>query len=158
MCQTRQDFIDNNLKLQEWIGYIFHQVWSSQYYTEAICCGKNRVMNRLPPLMALSPPLYSFTSLFSTQVIQTVSAVDKDDPIQGHYFDYRLVPEMLNNPNFTIKNNQGERLKSARVGTFLWQNDWSFCKFLQWLSSLIPNPQHVSHTGDEIWWISVAHN
>ncbi|KAK1891453.1 Cadherin-8, partial [Dissostichus eleginoides] len=40
------------------------------------------------------------------QVIQTVSAVDKDDPIQGHYFDYRLVPEMLNNPNFTIKNNQ----------------------------------------------------
>ncbi|XP_058485128.1 cadherin-8 isoform X2 [Solea solea] len=39
------------------------------------------------------------------QVIQTVSAVDKDDPIQGHYFDYRLVPEMLNNPNFTIKNN-----------------------------------------------------
>ncbi|XP_074522175.1 cadherin-8 isoform X2 [Halichoeres trimaculatus] len=39
------------------------------------------------------------------QLIQTVSAVDKDDPIQGHYFDYRLVPEMLNNPNFTIKNN-----------------------------------------------------
>ncbi|XP_035992172.1 cadherin-8-like [Fundulus heteroclitus] len=40
------------------------------------------------------------------QVIQTVSAVDKDDPIQGHYFDYSLVPEMFNNPNFTIKNNQ----------------------------------------------------
>uniref|UniRef100_A0A8C7Q3V4 Cadherin 8 n=1 Tax=Oncorhynchus mykiss TaxID=8022 RepID=A0A8C7Q3V4_ONCMY len=36
---------------------------------------------------------------------QTVSAVDKDDPIQGHYFEYRLIPEMLNNPNFTIKNN-----------------------------------------------------
>uniref|UniRef100_A0A6Q2XSF6 Cadherin domain-containing protein n=1 Tax=Esox lucius TaxID=8010 RepID=A0A6Q2XSF6_ESOLU len=28
------------------------------------------------------------------QVIQTVSAVDKDDPIQGHYFEYRLIPEM----------------------------------------------------------------
>ncbi|CAG00698.1 unnamed protein product [Tetraodon nigroviridis] len=41
------------------------------------------------------------------QVIQTISAVDKDDPIQGHYFNYRLAPEMLNNPNFTIKNNQG---------------------------------------------------
>uniref|UniRef100_A0A665W4I4 Cadherin domain-containing protein n=1 Tax=Echeneis naucrates TaxID=173247 RepID=A0A665W4I4_ECHNA len=40
------------------------------------------------------------------QVIQTISAMDKDDPIQGHYFNYRLVPEMLNNPNFTIKNNQ----------------------------------------------------
>lgn len=50
---------------------------------------------------------YHLLSLLSTQVIQTVSAVDKDDPIQGHYFDYRLVPEMLNNPNFTIKNNPG---------------------------------------------------
>lgn len=57
--------------------------------------------------MAASPFLYHLISLLSTQVIQTVSAVDKDDPIQGHYFDYRLVPEMLNNPNFTIKNNQG---------------------------------------------------
>ncbi|KAG5839484.1 hypothetical protein ANANG_G00205480 [Anguilla anguilla] len=39
------------------------------------------------------------------QVIQTVSAVDKDDPKNGHSFIYSLVPEMLNNPNFTIKNN-----------------------------------------------------
>ncbi|KAJ8417752.1 hypothetical protein AAFF_G00225950, partial [Aldrovandia affinis] len=39
------------------------------------------------------------------QVIQTVSAVDKDDPQNGHSFLYSLVPEMLNNPNFTIKNN-----------------------------------------------------
>ncbi|XP_063045034.1 cadherin-8 [Engraulis encrasicolus] len=39
------------------------------------------------------------------QVIQTVSAVDRDDPVQPHFFQYRLLPEMLNNPNFTIKNN-----------------------------------------------------
>ncbi|KAF7688132.1 cadherin-8 [Silurus meridionalis] len=37
------------------------------------------------------------------QVIQTISAMDKDNPAQGHMFHYRL--EMLNNPNFTIKNN-----------------------------------------------------
>ncbi|XP_051572543.1 cadherin-8 isoform X1 [Myxocyprinus asiaticus] len=37
------------------------------------------------------------------QVIQTISAVDKDSPSQGHTFHYRL--EMLNNPNFTIKSN-----------------------------------------------------
>ncbi|KAI5630225.1 cadherin-8, partial [Silurus asotus] len=37
------------------------------------------------------------------QVIQTISAMDKDNPAQGHTFHYRL--EMLNNPNFTIKNN-----------------------------------------------------
>ncbi|XP_030650023.1 cadherin-8 [Chanos chanos] len=40
------------------------------------------------------------------QVIQTISAVDKDNPIQGHAFHYRLVPEMLNNPNFTIQDNK----------------------------------------------------
>lgn len=65
---------------------------------------KHSVMKRLSHLMTSSLLLFLPVS---TQVIQTVSAVDKDDPIQGHYFDYRLVPEMLNNPNFTIKNNQG---------------------------------------------------
>ncbi|XP_059207438.1 cadherin-8 isoform X2 [Centropristis striata] len=53
------------------------------------------------------------------QVIQTVSAVDKDDPIQGHYFEYRLVPEMLNNPNFTIKNNRDNSISVlAKHDTF----------------------------------------
>uniref|UniRef100_A0A3Q3XD83 Cadherin domain-containing protein n=1 Tax=Mola mola TaxID=94237 RepID=A0A3Q3XD83_MOLML len=58
---------------------------------------------------------------FATEykVIQTVSAVDKDDPIQGHYFDYRLLPEMLNNPNFTIKNNQDNSISVlAKHDTF----------------------------------------
>ncbi|KAM9366519.1 cadherin-8 [Symphorus nematophorus] len=53
------------------------------------------------------------------QVISTVSATDKDDPIQGHYFDYRLVPEMLNNPNFTIKNNHDNSISVlAKHDTF----------------------------------------
>ncbi|XP_053067350.1 cadherin-8 isoform X3 [Acinonyx jubatus] len=47
------------------------------------------------------------------QVIQTVSAMDKDDPKNGHYFLYSLLPEMVNNPNFTIKKNEGERATSA---------------------------------------------
>ncbi|MEE6499856.1 hypothetical protein FKM82_003612 [Ascaphus truei] len=40
------------------------------------------------------------------QIIQTVSAIDKDDPRNGHFFFYSLLPEMANNPNFTIKNNE----------------------------------------------------
>ncbi|XP_075621623.1 cadherin-8 isoform X2 [Balearica regulorum gibbericeps] len=40
------------------------------------------------------------------QVIQIVSAIDKDDPKNGHYFLYSLLPEMVNNPNFTIKKNE----------------------------------------------------
>ncbi|XP_057609464.1 cadherin-8 isoform X3 [Chionomys nivalis] len=44
------------------------------------------------------------------QVIQTVSAMDKDDPKNGHYFLYSLLPEMVNNPNFTIKKNEASFL------------------------------------------------
>uniref|UniRef100_A0A8C9L955 Cadherin 8 n=1 Tax=Pavo cristatus TaxID=9049 RepID=A0A8C9L955_PAVCR len=39
-----------------------------------------------------------------------VSAVDKDDPKNGHYFLYSLLPEMVNNPNFTIKKNEDNTL------------------------------------------------
>ncbi|KAM7101901.1 cadherin-8 isoform X2 [Mycteria americana] len=44
------------------------------------------------------------------QVIQIVSAVDKDDPKNGHYFLFSLLPEMVNNPNFTIKKNEDNTL------------------------------------------------
>ncbi|XP_035747403.1 cadherin-8 isoform X2 [Egretta garzetta] len=44
------------------------------------------------------------------QVIQIVSAIDKDDPKNGHYFLYSLLPEMVNNPNFTIKKNEDNTL------------------------------------------------
>ncbi|KAM9192030.1 cadherin-8 [Dugong dugon] len=44
------------------------------------------------------------------QVIQTVSAMDKDEPKNGHYFLYSLLPEMVNNPNFTIKKNEDNSL------------------------------------------------
>ncbi|XP_010610441.1 cadherin-8 isoform X4 [Fukomys damarensis] len=44
------------------------------------------------------------------QVIQTVSAMDKDEAKNGHYFLYSLLPEMANNPNFTIKKNEDNSL------------------------------------------------
>ncbi|XP_023646615.2 cadherin-8 isoform X1 [Paramormyrops kingsleyae] len=53
------------------------------------------------------------------QVIQTISAVDKDDPKNGHFFIYSLVPEMLNNPNFTIKDNKDNSINIlAKHDTF----------------------------------------
>uniref|UniRef100_A0A8C9S7Y7 Cadherin 8 n=1 Tax=Scleropages formosus TaxID=113540 RepID=A0A8C9S7Y7_SCLFO len=52
-------------------------------------------------------------------VIQTVSAVDKDDPKNGHFFIYSLVPEMSNNPNFTIKDNKDNSINVlAKHDTF----------------------------------------
>lgn len=44
------------------------------------------------------------------QLIQTVSAVDQDDPRNGQHFYYSLAPEAANNPNFTLRDNQGNPL------------------------------------------------
>ncbi|NXI46061.1 CAD20 protein, partial [Galbula dea] len=40
------------------------------------------------------------------QLIQTVSAIDRDDPQEGQHFYYSLAPEATNNPNFTLRDNQ----------------------------------------------------
>ncbi|XP_063779048.1 cadherin-20 [Pseudophryne corroboree] len=40
------------------------------------------------------------------QLIQTVSAIDQDDPPEGHHIYYSLAPEAANNPNFTLRDNQ----------------------------------------------------
>ncbi|XP_069815774.1 cadherin-9-like [Dendropsophus ebraccatus] len=40
------------------------------------------------------------------QLIQTVSAVDKDEPPRGHTFFFEMVPEFYINPNFTIVDNK----------------------------------------------------
>lgn len=70
-------------------------------------------------LKAVGGPLFSSQMLMSSfmlQVIQTVSAMDKDDPKNGHYFLYSLLPEMVNNPNFTIKKNEGKRTSFMKQG------------------------------------------
>lgn len=42
-------------------------------------------------------------------MIQTVSAVDQDDPRDGQHFHYSLAPEAANNPNFTVRDNEGNQ-------------------------------------------------
>ncbi|XP_038586889.1 cadherin-7 isoform X1 [Micropterus salmoides] len=39
-------------------------------------------------------------------LIQLLSAVDPDDPVEGHHFYFSMVPEKHINPNFTIRDNQ----------------------------------------------------
>ncbi|PIO35841.1 hypothetical protein AB205_0098020 [Aquarana catesbeiana] len=39
-------------------------------------------------------------------LIQTVSAVDKDEPLRGHTFFFEMVPEFSVNPNFTVLDNK----------------------------------------------------
>ncbi|KAM5157968.1 cadherin-20 [Mantella aurantiaca] len=40
------------------------------------------------------------------QLIQTLSAIDQDDPQEGQHISYILPPEGANNPNFTLRDNQ----------------------------------------------------
>lgn len=44
-------------------------------------------------------------SLFFLQLIQTISAVDKDDPLGGQKFFFSLAAV---NPNFTVQDNEGK--------------------------------------------------
>ncbi|KAM3928467.1 cadherin-9-like isoform 2-T2 [Leptodactylus fuscus] len=40
------------------------------------------------------------------QLVQIVSAVDKDEPVWGHKFFFEIVPEFSINPNFTVVDNK----------------------------------------------------
>ncbi|KAM8731787.1 cadherin-7 [Acanthopagrus schlegelii] len=42
----------------------------------------------------------------SGEVIQLLSAVDPDEPVEGHHFYFSMVPDKNINPNFTIRDNQ----------------------------------------------------
>lgn len=41
------------------------------------------------------------------QLIQSISAVDRDDSAEGHHFYFSLAQEASNNSHFTVKDNQG---------------------------------------------------
>jgi hypothetical protein len=57
------------------------------------------------------------------QLIQTVSAVDQDDPHNGQHFYYSLAPEAANNPNFTVRDNQGNQVDMAVYAFLLLKTD-----------------------------------
>ncbi|KAM3592986.1 uncharacterized protein V6R79_003245 [Siganus canaliculatus] len=42
----------------------------------------------------------------SGELIQLLSAVDPDEPVEGHHFYFSMVPDKHINPNFTIRDNQ----------------------------------------------------
>lgn len=54
------------------------------------------------------------------QLIQMVTAVDVDEPQGGQHFYYSLAPEAANNPNFTLRDNQGTRWWHAAPSGQLW--------------------------------------
>lgn len=49
----------------------------------------------------------------SKQIIQKISAIDKDDPPNGHQFYFSLTAEAANNHNFTLQDNKGKNIKAT---------------------------------------------
>uniref|UniRef100_A0A8C3CCI9 Cadherin 9 n=1 Tax=Cairina moschata TaxID=8855 RepID=A0A8C3CCI9_CAIMO len=66
------------------------------------------------------------------QLIQTVSAVDKDEPPRGHKFFFELVPEFAVHPNFSIVDN-----KDNTAGIMTRRNGYSRSKTSTYLLPVI---------------------
>ncbi|XP_057255407.1 cadherin-9 isoform X1 [Pezoporus wallicus] len=66
------------------------------------------------------------------QLIQTVSAVDKDDPPRGHRFFFELVPEFAVHPNFSIVDN-----KDNTAGIMTRRNGYSRSKMSTYFLPII---------------------
>ncbi|XP_065609312.1 cadherin-9 isoform X1 [Cyrtonyx montezumae] len=66
------------------------------------------------------------------QLIQTVSAVDKDEPPRGHRFFFELVPEFAVHPNFSIIDN-----KDNTAGIMTRRNGYSRSKTSTYLLPII---------------------
>ncbi|KAL8182650.1 UNVERIFIED_CONTAM: Cadherin-9 [Gekko kuhli] len=66
------------------------------------------------------------------QLIQTVSAVDKDDPPRGHKFFFELVPEYTIHPNFSIVDN-----KDNTAGVITRRNGYSRTKMNTYLLPVV---------------------
>ncbi|XP_050746648.1 cadherin-9 isoform X1 [Gymnogyps californianus] len=66
------------------------------------------------------------------QLIQTVSAVDKDEPPRGHKFFFEVVPEFAVHPNFSIVDN-----KDNTAGIMTRRNGYSRSKMSTYLLPII---------------------
>uniref|UniRef100_UPI00398F4081 cadherin-20-like n=1 Tax=Pristiophorus japonicus TaxID=55135 RepID=UPI00398F4081 len=63
-------------------------------------------VNDNPPEFVKDHEAYICENAKPGQLIQMVSAVDPDNPQEGHHFYYSLAPEAAANPNFTVRDNQ----------------------------------------------------
>ncbi|XP_078254806.1 cadherin-7-like isoform X2 [Rhinoraja longicauda] len=62
--------------------------------------------NDHPPVFPIPYETFVCENAKYGQLIQTISAVDKDDPLEGQYFHFTLAPDVGSNPNFTVNDNQ----------------------------------------------------
>ncbi|XP_033854329.1 cadherin-7-like [Acipenser ruthenus] len=63
-------------------------------------------INDNAPMFAIEYETFLCENADPGQVIQTISAVDKDEPPNGHRFYFALTPEAASNLNFTLRDNK----------------------------------------------------
>ncbi|XP_066580072.1 cadherin-7a [Amia ocellicauda] len=63
-------------------------------------------INDNAPVFAIEYETFLCENARPGQVIQTISAVDKDEPPSGHRFFFALTPEAASNLNFTLRDNK----------------------------------------------------
>ncbi|KAK1174096.1 hypothetical protein AOXY_G4380 [Acipenser oxyrinchus oxyrinchus] len=63
-------------------------------------------INDNAPMFAIEYETFLCENAQPGQVIQTISAVDKDEPPSGHRFYFALTPEAASNLNFTLRDNK----------------------------------------------------
>lgn len=61
---------------------------------------------------------------FLFQPIVTISADDKDDTANGPRFIFSLPPEIIHNPNFTVRDNRGSYQGSCVFREVEMENKW----------------------------------
>uniref|UniRef100_A0A671XWV9 Cadherin 18 n=1 Tax=Sparus aurata TaxID=8175 RepID=A0A671XWV9_SPAAU len=72
-------------------------------------------VNDNPPEIATDEEVIVCESSRPGQVIQTVTAVDKDDFANGQRFSFALPSQLPVNPNFTLRDNEGNRDSTASI-------------------------------------------
>uniref|UniRef100_F7G9H7 Cadherin-6 n=1 Tax=Ornithorhynchus anatinus TaxID=9258 RepID=F7G9H7_ORNAN len=77
-------------------------------------------VNDNPPQLDQAYETFVCEKATAEQLIQTLSAVDKDDPHGGHQFSFSLPPEAVNSANFTVQDN-----RDNTAGIFTRKNGYS---------------------------------
>jgi len=61
----------------------------------------------------------SVCSPLASQLIQTISAVDTDEPLVEHKFVFSI---SANNQNFTVVDREGEKKKKKKITHYFWHS------------------------------------
>uniref|UniRef100_A0A3Q4H0V3 Cadherin 7 n=1 Tax=Neolamprologus brichardi TaxID=32507 RepID=A0A3Q4H0V3_NEOBR len=103
-------------------------------------------INDNAPVFAIDYETLLCENAIPGQVIQTISAVDKDEPLSGHRFYFALAGPAAGNLNFTLRDNKGETTFSVHSSPTVFPCD-TFLPSISSICSLIRGCEVVFECG-----------